>query len=165
MDSPNVSHLNQLGFTVVELLVALAIFATLAGLGLGFGLDFYRQYSFHSDVSVLAENLSMARRQSMVQLYGQEHGVHVEGGRYVVFRGPMPVTFDPSDPANREVLAPSLSLPQDSSFEIIFELLSGRARNGLGQPCEVEVRNCTLNLTYFGQSQAISISSEGAIIW
>lgn len=71
------------GFTLVELLLALAIMAVITGFGLFAGMDMYRDSLIHSESDTLETALRRARSQSMSGRGGVAHGVCRDESRRV----------------------------------------------------------------------------------
>src|SRR5438876_578690 len=67
-----------MGFTLIEVMIVMAIFALLASLGLIIGMDFYRSYSFNSERNVALAVLRKARTEAMVNVDQAAHGVRIE---------------------------------------------------------------------------------------
>lgn len=73
------------GFTLVEILVTVAIFAVLINLGLLIGLDDYRAYAFRQQRDTIISELRQARARAMNNIDQTSHSVTIAG---------MTVTFD-----------------------------------------------------------------------
>ena len=66
---------SRAGFTLVELLIVVAIFGLLAALGLFVSFQTYRTYDFQDEVTRVTTALQPARSRSMANVDGVEHGV------------------------------------------------------------------------------------------
>ncbi len=75
------------GFTLVEIMIAVAIFTMLLGFGLIVGMDFYRSYSFNSERNISLAVLRKARTEAMVNIDQAAHGVHITATQYTIFEG------------------------------------------------------------------------------
>ncbi|MDQ5922518.1 MAG: GspH protein [Patescibacteria group bacterium] len=162
MKSQIISRDNK-GFTLIEMVIVLALITIVGGLGLYFGLDSLRGYSFHSDRDVLVSVLQHARSEAISNICrgegctdGKPHGVFIRPPEhpksYVIFQG--------TDYANRDidydvVIDASSSTSFSGINEIVFERLSGNAIT-IGDINLVDDRNHT---------STISISSMGQILW
>src|SRR6266478_725777 len=78
---------DQEGFTLVEIMIAVAIFMMLLGFGLIISMDFYRSYSFNSERNIALAVLRKARTEAMVNLDQAPHGVHITATQYTIFEG------------------------------------------------------------------------------
>ncbi len=163
MALPKTSIHNQGGFTLIELLVVIGIFAILTTLGLFLSFDFYRTYSFNAEQSTLVSVLTKARAQSLANIDGQEHGVHIEAGKYVLFQG-APASYTEGDTNN--LIVPSGSATTISGeTDIVFERLTGHARIAGGSACGSDTDPCAINLTAQSITKTVTINSEGRIEW
>ncbi|MBI3589350.1 MAG: prepilin-type N-terminal cleavage/methylation domain-containing protein [Candidatus Liptonbacteria bacterium] len=142
------------GFTMIEIVMVVAIVAFLAGLGLWVGMDVYRSYSYRSERSTFVSALQKARLESMVNINEVKHGVHIEPNEYVIFQGSAYVSADPFNqviiPSGAVTLAGNPALPRD----VVFDQLSG-----------VTASVGTLTISDGVRSTVISINNEGQISW
>ena len=154
---------NQGGFTLIEMIIVLALITIVGGLGLYFGLDNLKGYSFHSDRDVLVSLLQHARSEAISNICrgedctdGKHHGVFVRPPEhpdsYVVFQGENYINRDQDYDITIDV---SNSTYVSGMTEIIFERLSGNATT-IGDINLTDDRNHT---------STISINSEGQILW
>ena len=144
--------------TLIEVIIVVAIFASLAGLLAVSNADAYREFIFHNEVSTLTTVLAKTRIQSMNNVClessctdGKSHGVALFPNRYVVFQGLSYATRDISQ--DEEIEANSRILRSGVS-EVVFGQLSG----------DVNV-NGDIHLTDGMRSAVISINNEGRISW
>ena len=140
------------GFTLIEVLIVIAIVTILVGLGLNINIDTYKGYLFRSERSVLVSTLERARSRAMNNYFETTHGVCYIAPNYIIFRGTTCAEGSPTNdviPENSVVNVSGLS----ASFPVIFEQLSGRAD-------EKEI-----TLSEGGRTSVISINSEGTINW
>ena len=152
------------GFTLIELLVVIGIFTILTTLGLFLSFDFYRTYSFNAERSTLVSVLTKARSQSLVNIDGQEHGVHVEAGKYVAFQDDAPAMYTDGD-ANNLVIPTGSATTVTGDTEIVFERLTGKARRAGGSACGDDTNPCEITLSAQSISKIVTINSEGRIDW
>lgn len=139
------------GFTLIEILVVIGIFALLSGLGLFMTLDAFRGTSFRSERDIAVSLLQKARSESMNNIGQSSHGFCFDGANYIVFDGSDCVTAAVKEltPAGSGVLF-SPALP---AAGIIFAQLSGSATAWSG------------TLQQNNKIAALSINSEGMIDW
>jgi prepilin-type N-terminal cleavage/methylation domain-containing protein len=112
------------GFTLIELIVVMAIFLIAGGFGLVLSMDSYRSYNFREQQNLLVGLLQKARSESMENINQQPHGLYISQNpaEYVLFQGP--------SYAGRDALE-DITFPGSGSFscgglnEIVFTQLSG----------------------------------------
>jgi|SRR3989344_3122022 len=151
------------GFTLIEILVSIAILAVIASLGLFISMDFFRSYSFRSEESVIVSVLQKARSESMNNIDQSRHGVHFITGHYVIFECPSICTIYPGSNSSDLIINTSYGStisPPALPFDVIFEQLTGNC----------VTLNCssaplTITATDNGKTQDIVVNSEGRIDW
>lgn len=141
------------GFTIVEIIIVLAIVASLAAIGLTVGIDSYQRFLFRSDLHATSSLLQKARSSAINNIGETSHGVYFDdiGGHFILFRGLSYATrnasFDLSVEKSKTItLTPPL-------LEIVFSPLSGTTTGG------------TLTLTDGAKNATIQINNEGGINW
>ena len=153
MKSPSILILNKssTGFTLIEILVVLAILMGLSAAGLIIGIDAYQRYLFRADLSKATALLQKARSSAMSNIGETSHGVYFgDPEKFVLFRGTaygLLPSYDLSVEKSKAVTATSIPV------EIVFTPLSGTTTDGtiaFGDG----VRNTT-----------ITINHEGGINW
>src|SRR5690242_12740236 len=90
------------GFTLIEMLVAMAVLAVVIKLGLFLSLDFYKGTSYRSEKDVIISVLQKARSQSMNNIDQVQHGVHfTDPLKYIIFQcedvTPQCIEYDDAD--------------------------------------------------------------------
>lgn len=140
------------GFTLIEVVIGMAIIAFLAGLGLFLSMDFYRGYSFNYERSLIVASLQKARSRAMANINQTPHGVYFDNDthHYVIFQG---TDYEHRDTTKDESFSASRTIVPSGLQEVVFEQLSGNAAS------------TTLSLSGEGKTAPISINGEGAIIW
>ncbi len=141
------------GFTLLELLIVIALIAVISTLGLLVGMDFYRTYAFSYERQVVVSALEKARNQALSNINQARHGVYFAGGNYVIFQG---LTYASRNMAFDQVISASPALSHSGMQEVVFSQLSGDAVV-TGSPLQLS-DGLTHNVT-------ISINSEGQINW
>lgn len=150
------------GFTLIELIVVVALLGIIATFGSIVSLDFYRVYSFRSERSTVVNLLQQARTEAMNNVClgsgctgGKAHGVRFDGTSYILFQGN---SFDPTDPTNARFSAsPSANLVTPATpFDVVFAQLSG-----VSTPVDITLTDPSTP----GRTDTIRVSSEGQINW
>jgi prepilin-type N-terminal cleavage/methylation domain-containing protein len=152
----------QAGFTMIEVLLVMALIALVGAFALFVSLDTYRSSSFRSDRNLLVAALQRARAQAMNNICfddggatftcadGKPHGVKILSNQIVVFQGS---TYTGRDVAVDAPFKTNVTTVSGAS-EVVFSQLSGTSTVS------------TITLTdQSGHSSAISINSEGKIAW
>ena len=144
------------GFTFLEILVVMGMFALVAGFALFVSMETYRGSNFRSDRDLLVAALQRARAEAMNNIClgtcadGKPHGVHIQSDKYVVFQGSV---YDSSDANNAAFQSTVTSTKTPATLDIIFSQLSGTTTA------------TAVTLTGSGHTSVISIGSEGQITW
>lgn len=152
MTSPNISSLNNKGFTLIEIIVVIAILTGLMGLGLFMSMDSYRAYLSRSERDTVVSLLERARSHAMANIYQTPWGVCYISPNYIIFRGTTctaGAATNEATPANPGVAISGL----DSTSPIVFSQLSGSTAGGV------------VIVTEQGRVSTITINYEGTIIW
>ncbi len=150
---------NSRGFTIFEVLIVLALFTILLGLGYFLSIDFYRSYLFHTEENILISVLERARSDAQNNIFETAHGVHLSAENYTVFRGQ---TYDPNNVTN-EVTPRNPSIQISGITDVVFEQLSGDPIPAF-PPSFSEGRGQII-LSEENRSAVISINNEGRIDW
>lgn len=150
------------GFTLIEILVVLSIFAILGTLGLMVSMETFRGSSFRSERDLVVSVLQKARSRAQNNIClgvcssndGQKHGVHFTLGQYIIFQGQSyalrDLSVDQNIPINNPV-AFNPNLPAD----VIFNQLDGTLSSAV---------SFTIN-DISGHTSQININTEGQITW
>ena len=145
------------GFTVIEILVVLALVGFIASLGVTIGLDSYRRFLFYSERDTLVSILQRARSEALsntgsaVASSSIFHGLFMAPENAVLFRGP------------------SYAL-RDSGYDITTPLTAGIVRSGISEivfaPLTGEVATSGIIILDDGVRNAtITVNAEGGIMW
>ncbi len=110
------------GFTIIELLVSIAILVGISGLGLFVSIDFYKSYILNSERDIVVSILQSARNYSITNINESKHGVYFNPTEYVIFQGNSYATrtiiYDENIKVNPGITHTGLQ-------EIIFQQLTG----------------------------------------
>lgn len=115
------------GFTLIEVLVALAIVAILAVIGINSFSNFNAQEALSVEAEKVVSLLAAARAETLAAKGGAQYGVHFEERRVVLFQG---AAYNASDPTNRiqelhrAVKIANIELA-DGGSEVVFAKLTG----------------------------------------
>lgn len=110
------------GFTLVEMLLAVALLAAIAGIS----LPLYTQFSVRTDLAVARDSFlahaHAARGRAQHNIHDGQWGVTVTGGSIVLFQGS---SFESRDEDHDDLIniADSITISGDSEF--VFEQLTG----------------------------------------
>ncbi len=149
------------GFTLIEILVVVAIMGLLLSVGLITSFDSYRGYSFRSERAVLVSVLEKARSRAMSNIFETKHGVCYIAPNYIIFRGP---SCNPSASTN-EIIPGNATISVtglDQSNPIVFNQLSG---NLYHVPPYFPTEEIQITVTQDNRSSIIKINNEGTINW
>ncbi len=153
------------GFTLVEILVAIAILAIILSLGIFLSFDFYKSRSLLSEKDIIISVLQKARNQSLNNINQVRHGIHFmedSGLKYIIFEckaeSPQCVKYQENSADAVIAVYYGISISEPAlPFDVIFEQLSGDCLN-----CNLEK---TITVTDGAKSYAIKINKEGGIDW
>lgn len=150
------------GLTLIEIIVVIAIFTILGGLGLMVSMDSYRGYAFRGERDSLITVLQKARSESMNNMCrgatcttGKLHGVALQPGQYVLFQG---TSYATRDTALDEYVASGYAgvhAAPGSLTEVVFDQLSG----------DVHLPGTITLLGDDGHTSTITVGGEGEITW
>lgn len=139
------------GFTLIEVLVVIAISSMLLVMGLFASFDFYRGYQLNTERDIALGALEKARSRALSNMFESSFGVHVENSQYIIFRGSTYVV----GAGTNEVIPGNTSISKSPTpYNIVFTELTGL-------PDAAGV----LTLSDDANSKIISINNEGRIDW
>lgn len=139
-------------------MIVVGLIAIVGGLGLYFGFDNFRGYSFHSNRDLLVSALQHARSRAVSNICygscsdGKSHGVYIEDDQYIIFQGS---SYDDRDQEYDAIIETNPGTTHQGMNEVVFAQLKGDA-----DPGEIELEN-----DYNERMSTITINSEGQIIW
>jgi prepilin-type N-terminal cleavage/methylation domain-containing protein len=139
------------GFTLIEVLLVIALLTIAAGATLIIGTDSIGRSTARSERDLVVTLLQTARAEAMANTDEVPHGLHVGSDAYFLFKG---ASYVSSDPTNRSYVKEDAVLVSGPT-DIVFEQLSGSVTTGGG----------TLLFTDSGQTASTSVNAEGRIDW
>lgn len=139
------------GFTLFEIIFAMAIFAILIGLSLPVGLDSYRHYLLTSEVGNFLNILRRAQALSFANLNSSGHGISLQGSNYIIFQG---ANYASRNQSLDEVCPHAADIIVTGPSEVDFAAISGNPN-----------ASSTFIFTNDVGSRTISINHEGTINW
>ena len=147
------------GFSLIEIIVVLALTSVAVGCSLFFSMDSYRSQSFYTDRDTLISLLQHARAESLANACagssctaGVPHGVYIENTDYILFQG---ASFATRDEAQDGVVEASPLVVHASMSEVVFEAQSGDVLH----PGVIHLSDTS------GHDSILTIGSEGQISW
>lgn len=141
--------MNRRGFTIIELLVVLAIISLIAGLTLSSLTTFRSRRAVKNAAAEIVSALTLARSRTLNGLNDTVHGVYFATSSLVIFSGGI---FNPNDPSNQAInLIPAgLAISLTNGQSVIFNRRSG-VTNNVG----------TITITNGQASQVVTILGSG----
>jgi len=144
--------MNSRGFTLIEILVVVAIIGLIISVGLTLDLNSFKRDIFHSEESIILSLLEKARSRSMTNYYQTTHGLCYIAPNYVIFRGTTCTAVGSEiSPANAVVA--SASNFSTTFPTIVFTQLTGTTTAA------------TIHITDGVKSADIILNNEGTINW
>lgn len=139
------------GFTLIEVLIVIAILGGLAGLGLFVSIDFYKSYAFHSERNIVVSIIQKVRSQSLANINESKHGVYFGTNNYVIFQGE---NYASRNATYDEIIQANSLVSHSGLTEIVFDQLTG-----------LPSATASIVLSDGLRSSTISIGNEGRIDW
>lgn len=147
------------GFTLVEVLVVLGMFALVGAFSLVIGMESYRSHSLADDQESLVSALEQARSQAMSGVCvgatctgGVSHGVHIEAKQLVIFQG---AVYNPDDETNNYIPLSDAALTTSGLSNVVFAEYSGDS----SMPGDIGMSDGA------GHVATTSIGVDGQILW
>lgn len=156
--------IHKRGFTLLEIIVVMALIVIITGFGLIVNFDDYRGYSFRNERDTVAGVLQKARSQAVNNMCfgagctdGKPHGVYFGiPGQYVIFQG---ASYATRDVAVDEIIESENNTSSIAGMQsVVFSRLSGDA--------SVSPANTPLTLIDGANHTSVfTIEPEGRIWW
>lgn len=141
------------GFTLVEILVTVAVFGIVLSIGAFANVNLFTREISIQEQTTLVSVLQKARGRAMNNIHSTPHGVHIENGSdyYIIFRGD---TYSSSSTTNEKVWREK-KVAISGLTDIVFNQLSGNTTN---------TGTITLVDTA-GKTKIVTINANGLIDW
>ena len=148
------------GFTLIEIVLVIALLSFLMSMGLFFDTHSYRRFSFTGEQSLLVSLLSRVRSEAMANVDGKAHGLCLtnDSHEYILFEGDFysagnPKNISVSGNKDVSVSASPNTFLCSSGQGVVFSQLTGNAL-----PVDIV-------LSQNNRTSTTSINHEGTIIW
>ena len=113
----------QKGFTLLEIIIVIVLFALLVGISIPFGLDVYLSYVLISETRNMVSFMRRAETLSFTNTRNDSYGVMIMNDRFVLFRG---ASFATRDTAFDEEYLRSPLVTVSGVAHIVFAAVTGR---------------------------------------
>ena len=148
---------NSNGFTLIEILITIAIFAIILSIVIVATRSFSDTVNLDNAGKIIGTNIKLAKMRSVGALNDTNYGVRFEGDKITVFAGD---TFDVSDPTNKVVnLSDNVKISSinlaGGGIDLVFNRLTGTTNNA--GTIEIELANDS------SEKKQIVINEEGQI--
>ena len=139
------------GFTLIEILVVVAIFVIVLGFALGVGSEFYRSQVLIAEKDNLVGLLRSARNQAMNNINQSSHGVFIDSNQYILFEGE---SYSARHQDFDEAFPLSYGVSIGGANEVVFRALDGQSS-----------ASGTITITNSRGTANIELNYEGRISW
>lgn len=139
------------GFSLIEIMILIGIFAMLVAIGTPIGIEVYRDSLLDSDTNLVLSVVRRTQEYSFSNRNMVSHGVFFQNDKLTVFQGgsyaSRTLGYDEEFPLSggTTVTAPP---------EIVFSPLSGSPAFG-----------ATITISNGAHSRLITINAQGAVVW
>ena len=138
----------QAGFTLIEIVIVIAIVGFLAIFGIIIGADSYARYNFHSEEDIAVSLLQRARSESINNIGGVTHGIYfADPADLILFSGSSYAGSYELKIAKSQIV--SYDYSACSGNQVVFAQLSGKTAG-----CVIKING-----------KNITINNEGGIDW
>jgi len=137
------------GFTLIEILIVIAIMAVLAALTIPVGVNFFVSQQLDTVVDEVMQVLRRAQLKGMTQERDSDWGIRFNSDTYVLFKGS---SFASRDPVFDEDFDLAGGITTSGISEVVFAKFSG-VPNVIG----------TITISQGSKSKAIDVNAVGKI--
>lgn len=138
------------GFSLVEVLISIAILLVLAGIGTPYTLNMYRRYQLISERIILTSLLREARTLSMSGAGGSDYGVHIASSQFTLFEGP---SYASRTQSKDQTFTRETNVTITGPSEFTFKYLTGNTASK------------SFTLTNTTKTGKIYVNKQGRIDW
>ncbi len=136
------------GFTLIEIIVVIALVGLIAAMGTIIGFDTLSRSSVHEERDLLVTLLTGVRAKALANVNQKAHGLQITADEFILFEG------TPSDPNARHVdRNANIQVDPGVLVDVVFEQLSGASDDK------------TITLSQDNKSQTVEINAAGRIEW
>ena len=136
------------GFTLLEMVLVVAILAAVFSLGIPILYQFYARYQLDSEYQTLRSLFMQARNFSLINRNESSHGLYVDSGDFIVFQG---ASYASRNVLEDRIFPRSGAISVSGPTELLFSSLAGATASS----------TFVLNNNY--SQKTIYVNSEGAI--
>jgi len=111
------------GFTLIEILLVIAIIGLLAFLCIPLGLELYRSQQLDTTADGLVQALARARSKAISGEFDSNFGIYLSENKYILYKGQ---SFDLRDQAYDEVFEPAGNIIFSGLSQLNFSKISGQ---------------------------------------
>lgn len=147
-----ISNKTKKGFTLIELMIAIALIIMFSGLTLPVGFNFYQESTLNDQARNLENSLRRAQAMAMTGRGESNAGVKIEEGQYTIFEGE---SFGERRGEADITIPFPIALSTSGTDEIVFQKLTGL-------PTFPEEERSII-IIFGANSQEITINSQGKI--
>lgn len=148
----NVSNqMSKNGFSLIEVIIVLAILVVISGLAFSAGYGLYRSQPLVSEKDSLVSLLRRARAKAMNNINQSDHGVFIGSSKYTVFQGG---SYAGRDAELDEEFPRLAGATLEGPTEIVFSALEGAANT-----------SGTIAISTASGRVETSVNYEGRISW
>ena len=136
------------GFTLIEILMTLAIITLLASMGLAVSVGTYRSYAFNTEQDILMSLLMKTRQQALTNVDEAPHGLFITPSEYVLFEG---ASYAARAQSKDEHISADAAITKSGLNEVVFSQLAGESNASGTIMLASGTRVATATITYEGQ--------------
>ena len=137
------------GFTLVEMVISLAILTLIVGMGVPTTIGFFQRQSVTAERDTLVSLLRRARTEAMTNRSESAHGLFIDTSSYIIYQGN---AYDARVAMYDEVFPRGGGITVATTTDINFSALSGDASSSV-----------TLAVSQSTKTVTITINTEGSI--
>jgi len=147
---------SRAGFSVIEIVIVLAIMTLLLGMGLNTFITYRKTQAFQKDTETVVEILNQARAQTMASKNATQYGVHFATSTVTLFAGS---SYNASSSSNSSFPLTSTDIILNITLagggnDVLFQRLSGEtSQNG----------SVVIDVPALSQTKTVTIYKTGVV--